>query len=444
METSFDLLLWRGALADAGPVPAGRDLADWAERLADAGEDAASALLFDVAALHQGFSPQAIASRQAPAGILIDRSSASTGDCTLHRALAELRDLARLVASKGRPRLVDPPRPAPSGHPDNPAGIGKGVPASAVMGDIAVMARDLRTALESPLIDDGASDGRLAMLLESLVEAGRRYPALDYRSFAQAPLTSLGPAVAAIGLIDFALSTRDLWSAPLGSPALFHHVARLDSRGLGPYLGNIGRLARNSRDVIDLARIARDAAIEAGDDEASQGAWTTLLSRGCRGELLYEVVDDLGDHAVHGALSAILDRVTSRPAAAIDTDMVKRVRDAGLDNADYVLAARAQQVIARLHPDNRLEGVILGSIEASGGEFGRAEAIFRHWLERAPDDQEVRARLLAVRADRFDRFAIPYGYGSPADRRDTRLRRRGVAPDYPRRRGERVAAVDVG
>jgi len=441
METSFDLLLWRGGLADAAPVPTGRDLADWAGRLADAGEDAGAALLFDVAALFQGFSPQAIASRQgAAAAMPFGQNPAPAGHWTLHRGLAELRDLARMAAAAGRPRLADPPLPAQSGRPDNPAGIGEGTPAPAAMGDIAVVARQLRASLESASTDMG----ELAMLLASLAEAGRRCPALDYRAFAQAPLGLLVPAIATAGLIDFALSTRDLWGAPLGSPALFHHAARLDSAGLGPYLGNVGRLTRNSRDVIDLAAIAHDAAVEAGDEEAAPAAWIVLLSRGCRDELLREVVDDLGDQAMHDALAAILDRVASRPAAAIDADMVRRLRDAGLDNADYALAARAQQVIVRLAPDNRLEGVILGSIEASGGEFGRAEAIFRHWLALAPDDLDLRERLLAVKTDRFDRFAIPHGYGSPADRRDTRLRRRGVPPDYPRRPGQRLRAVDVG
>ncbi|WP_139198118.1 hypothetical protein [Sphingomonas gellani] len=445
METSFDLLLWRGTLADAPPVPTARDLAEWAEVLADAGEDAGAALLSDVAALHDGFSPQMIASRTGsacarPAGYP-SRPDGASLDWTLHLGLSELSELARRAAAAGRPRLARPLLLPLSCRADN---IGTGALVPGAIGDIAVTARTLRTALESEIGAEGRSSDKLATLLASLVEADRRYPALDYRAFAQASLTLLVPAIAMIGLLDFALSTRDLWSGPLGSPSLFHHVARQDSAGLGPYLGNVGRLARNSHDVVDLARIACRAAAEGGDGDAALEAWIALLSRGCRREMLYEIVDDLGDQAAHGPLLAILDRTASRPAAAIDTDLVRRVRDVGLDNGDYALAAHAQQVIVRLAPDNRLEGVILGSIEASGGEFGRAEAIFRHWLARTPDDLDLRERLLDVTRDRFDRFAIPHGYGSPADRRDTRLNRRGVSPDYPRRSAERIRAVDVG
>jgi hypothetical protein len=441
METSFDLLVWRRALADAAPLPSGREIYEWAERLTSAGEDAAAALLFDVAALHQGFSLQAIAIREgsASADLPFGNPSASAGDWTLHRAIAELRDLARKAAVAHCPRLTLPCTPRPSGRPDNLAGIGK--PNNpAAMSDVIAAGGKLRTMLES----EEADSASLAMLLESVVEAGRRYPTLDYRTFVQAPLALLVTAIAAIGLIDFALSTRDLWQAPLGSPGLFHHVARLDSGALGPYLGNVGRVARASRDVVDLARMARDFAIAAGDTEAEASAWLVLLSRGCRGGLLSEIVDDLGDFAEHGALLAILERAASRPAAAIDFAMVMRLRDTGLDNADYGLAARAQRIILRHRPNDRLEHVLLGSIEANGGEFARAEAIFRDWLKRAPDDQDMRRLLLAARSARLENFVIPYGFGSPADRRDTRLRRRGDAGSRPECRGERIRAVDLG
>lgn len=437
---SFDLLLWRRALADAAPVPTACDLADWAGQLGNAGEGAASALLADVAAIIQGFSPQAVASRGGATAIFAAPAAAAAGAWTLHQAMAELRLLAQRAAAVRRPRLNDPPGPAPSGRPDNPAGIGDGIPAPAASSDIVAVAHRLRALLE----DADAETGELATLLAGLVEADRRYPTLDYRTLAQSPLTSLAPAIAAAGLIDFALSTRDLWSAPSGSPALFHHVARLDSAGLGPYLDNVGRLTRDSADMFDLARMAQSAASVAGDDAADPAAWLVLLSRGCPSRLLNEIIDDLGDAAMHGALMAVLRRVASRPASSIDIAKVMRLRDAGLDNGDYLLAARAQQVIVRLRPNDKLEEIILGSIEASGGEFGRAEAIFRYWLGQAPDDPELRERLLAVRTDRFDRFALPHGFGSPTDRRDARLRRRGVPPDYPRRRGERIRAVDVG
>lgn len=442
METTFDLLAWRAALAGAAAVPTTSDLADWADRLAEAGEDTASALLSDVAALHEGFSPQAIATRQglAPGGIAWSSPSTAGEDWTLHHGLAELHALAREAAAAGLPRLSTPSLPAPSGRPDNPAGIGGGIPAPPATGDVANVARRLRALLE----DEAADVNELPPLLECLAEADRRCPAFDYRTYANSSLAVLVPAIALAGLVDFALSTRDLWRGPTGSPGLLHHVARLDGAALGPYIANVGRLLRNARDLIDLARIARDAALAAGDDGAEPEAWIALLSRGCRKQLLDELIDELGDRAACRTMGAILDRAGSRPVATIDVNLVMRVRDAALDNAEYGLAARAQRVVIRVHPDNRLEHLILGTIEASGGEFGRAEAIFRHWLALAPDDEDLRRRLLAVIRDRFDEFAITRGYGSPADRRDARLRRRGVLPDYQRRPGQRIRAVDVG
>ncbi|WP_242097988.1 hypothetical protein [Sphingomonas sp. CROZ-RG-20F-R02-07] len=439
METSFDLLLWRETLTDAAAVPTGYDFAQWAQCLDDAGKPAAAALLANVAVLHQGFSPQAIASRErsSAANNPLGACPGSNGDWTLHRAMAELRALAGLATKANLPSFAEPPAPVPSGRPDNPAGIGEGIPAPATIGDLADTARQLRELMESPSVDAEP----LATLLAGLVEANRRCPALDYRVFAAAPLDLLVPVIATIGLIDFALSTRDLWSAPLGSPELFHFTAQLDSTGLGPYLNNIGRVVRDSRDMGDLARIARHAA---GTDQGDLTPWIVLLSRRCPRELLYEIVDDLGDVGAETALSAILNRVTSRPAAAIDQSIVMRLRDAGLDNAHFGLAARAQQVIVQLSPESALEGLILGEIEASGGAFARAEAIFRYWLDRLPDDRELAERLVAAKTNQFDRFALTSGFGSPANRRDTRLRRRGVPARYPRRIGDRIRAVDVG
>lgn len=430
LETSFDLMLWRAALAHAGPAPTGTELAEWAETLAAAGTDEAAAMLRDVACLHRGFAPHAHPSPALPPPH--DPISGST----LHRALDEVRMLAREIAHANLPRLVPPPRPGFSGRPDNPAGVGDGIPAPAAPGDVAMLACELRAALEE--LPGGNGTTVVGPLHARLLEADRRLPTLDYRTFAQAPLTLLVPAIATAGLVDWALTTRDLACAPLGSPLLLHRAARLDDAGLGPYFRNVGRLVRDAADLFDLARLAAETG--GGRDT---GAWIALLSRGCRGALLCEIVDELGDIGASGILGVVLDRAVSRPTSSVDYDMIFRVRDAALDNADYGLAGRAQQAVARLRPDSKLEAVILGTIEASGGAYGRAEAIFRHWLARSPDDADLRARLVAVKGDRFDAFRLTCGFGSSADRREARLRRRGVPPGYPRRRGKRIEAVDV-
>lgn len=413
METSVDLLVWRESLARVGPVPDARDLREWTQLLAAAGADAEAALLSDVATLAEGFSPQARAAR---AGT--ERSGPPSGPATgstLGLARHELRSLGRAFA----PGLIAPPAPGPGGRHGTL--------------DAATAARGLRAMLEDGREADTAD---LAAMTAALAEANRRLPALDFRAFARAPLGLLVPAIATVGLIDWALATRDLVAAPLGSPRLLHRAAALDGSGLGPYLGNVGRLVRDAADLFDLARIAA----EAGGSEVEP--WVALLSRGCGGGLLHQVVDELGDLAAHGALSAILDRTGSHPATVIDIGLVARIRDAALDIGDYPLAARAQGIIARLRPHSRLEAVILGTIEASGGAFGRAEAIFRDQLSRSPDDADLRARLEAAQVDRFDAFRVARGFGSPIDRQDTRLRRRGEHPGHARRPGERMYAAE--
>ena len=429
MERSFDLLTWRVSLADAALTPSGIELAGWAQQLAGAGAADASALLFDVAALHQGFSWQAQANRRSRPTIFgrsPDHAASHADKGTLDRATADLLALARRIHSADFHACPVPPASA----------------ARIDLADVAETAHMLRRLLEQAWAPDEQEE--LAARLAALARAALTLPMIDYRQFAFSPLTVLVPAIATVGLIDFALQTRDLWSGPAGSPALFHHVARLDSYGLGPFLSNVGGLARASRDVFDLARLARDAAVGAGATDTKLERWITLLSRGCRGALLNEIVDDLGDMAAGAALSGILVQVASRRPTVVDLAMVMRLRDAGLDNGDFALAARAQQVIVRLRPDSELEGVILGSIEASDGAFASAGTIFRYWLTRSPDNEDLRARLAATEAERFDRFFISSGFSSPADRRDTRLRRRGLAAEYPRRRGERLRAVDPG
>lgn len=427
MDTSLDLLAWRASLADAEPAPSAALLGEWASRLAASEVEDGAALLADVAALYQGFSPQAEASRQSgdpsfsrPFG----HRPLPASEHMMRRTLAELGELAGMLN-----------KPADRAIPTAPPNSGAPV-------DVAESARALRHLLEQPWSpEDGAE---LAALLARLAGVERGLPTLDYRNFAPAPLTVLVPAIATVALLDFVLSMRDLWASPLGSPELLHRAARLDEAGLGPYLGNVDRLAPDSRSLIALARLAHDNGEQAGKRKLGLEQWIGLLSRGCGERLLLEIVDDLGDVAAHEALSVILERIASRHVMAFDPVVVTRVRDAALDNGDYALAARAQQAVVHFKADDRLENLILGEIEASGGHFARAARIFRHWLARSPNDPDLRKRLEAAEAERFDKFFIERGFGSPSARQVVRLHRRGVMSDTSRGRGERMHAVDVG
>ena len=429
---SLGELLWRETLGGEAIVPTGRRIFEWGELLARSGAEDLAAILFDVAALHLGFGSW----REYDGG----RPSGRGEGWTLQRALSDLQEIATRLADTAVPTFNSLPKLQYSGIPNNPLGIGPDVPISPMPEDIAATAAKLRRILEDR---SGAELGDAEGILAALRETNLRFPRFDFRVYRHGPLPALVTAIATIGLIDFALSTRDLTAAPCGSITLLHRSAHLDPAGLGPYFSNIGRLTRHSQDVFDLARSASKAQRSTGNADNDAGPWIALLTRGCHGALMLEIIDDLGDLAAEDVLSAILDRVASRPDSAIDVQLIMRLRDAALDNLDYQTAAKAQEVLVRLFPDQPLEKFIHGSIMASGGEFAKAEDLFRSLLADSPEDEDIFKRLLAVKANRFDEFAVSEGYGSPADRRDYRKRRRQVVPHYPRRVGTRIAAVDV-
>ena len=405
LETGFDLLAWREELRRGPPTPQDGDLADWAVRLGVAGHDAVGSLLENVTAIQRGFPPPY---SRPPEGL--------SGDNMMARAMAELAELGRAAAGTTSAIAIPETRDT----------------------DIEAIVRNLLWLLRRPLADQA---GMLLGMLRGL--AAR--PRIDYRAFAPAALSVLVPAIAAAALIDFAQHMRDLWDAPAGSPVLFHRAARFDRGGLGPYFANVDRLARHGRDVIALAGVARDAALNAGavGNALTLAPWIALLSRGCGHALLRELIDDLGDAGACDLLSAILDGIVTYPAAEVPMPVVMRLRDAALDNADFALALRAQIAIARLRPDSELEMALLGAIQASGGAWRQAEATFRGWLAVSPGDGEVRQRLDALEAGRFEAFIVDRGFGSPPNRQIGRLLRRGILPDHHRRPGQRIDAVEV-
>ncbi|WP_419827784.1 hypothetical protein [Sphingomonas sp.] len=416
---TITLMVWRASLATARPVPDATDLDDWAVILAEAGEAGAAALLRDAAAISRGLP--------APA------TPVATPRRAIDILFAELDTLAAGFAPRATP-------PAPrrfSGRPDEAAGIGPSIPPPSPPADLAAAGAGLRAFLSAPAPDD-AQAARAAATLAGLVEAHARLPDLDYRMLRDAPLDELAFAIALTALGDFALAVRDLATPPLGSIRLLHRVARLDADGLGPYLSAVRRVAQRGTDIFEFAR---RAAGDAGEDDAFE-AWIALLARECPEPLLLDVIDDLGDANRSAVLHLILDRVLSR-FAGVELDVVRRVRDAGLDNGDWRLAARAQAAITRLRPRDHHELVILGSIEATAGDFEAAEMTFVECLRRSPQDEDAAVRLLAARRHRFEGLEVLGGYGAPPVRTEARLRRRSIIPPYPTRRGERLFTVDV-
>ena len=180
---------------------------------------------------------------------------------------------------------------------------------------------------------------------------------------------------------------------------------------------------RRSADLFELADLAAAASTPDPGDDLSY-AWVALLSRSATDRLLDEVIDDLGDRRASLALEVVLGRLLQPREGGIDRPRIMRVRDAALDNLDYVLASRAQRALAELEPEAGLERAILGAIDASGGRFGAAQDSFIACLLETPQDQDLKDQLDAARARRFERYAITQGFGGPRDRQLLRLRRR--------------------
>lgn len=409
METALDLLAWRAALPNGPAAPEPQALLDAASRCRAAGAQEAARLLFEAAYLRLGCSPQRRAEQAALAlwsDAAVEPPPLEPAGGTIGIAMGELRSLAR--------RLGDGPSldPAPEPIPD------RGTEPE----DVACTMGALLASLRAP--EDGAALDTLGRALARFGPAGSMLLKLDYRCFATAPLDLLTPAVAVASLRAFLGETRDLRGGPFGSPALLHRAARFSSFGLGPWFGNVGLIARSSRDLFELARLAQ----RAGNGRASVLAWVVLLSRSVMGALLNEVIDDLGDLGAGDALTAILARQAARPEDEIDQAVIRRIRDAGLDNLDYDLAAQAQAVLVRLEPGRLLERRLLGTIQASGGDRVTAAYTFRDCLEAQPGDEHLRTLLAAARADAFAPHAVRRGWESPPGRQEFRIARRGDGP----------------
>ena len=405
--------------------PSLQDQLDWAEQLMAEGAIGEGRLLLQSAAIQSGVSSQLTAvfarldaASAPPAGS--PPLSASPGN-TVALAMSELRTLSSVVGpsiaeqvGKGFTRATFSPGLHPVAH------LAKTAPRPSER-PLGALVAELSAWLQAP--EPEAAETDRAGVVIDMLRGASGLEGRDVNRFAAAPQGLLAEIMALTSLRRFLQGASDLLYGPLGSAELFHATARLDRHGLGAYFSNIGQIARRSADVFELAGMAAQASsLDAGAGLVQ--AWVALMSRGLSGEALEEVIDDLGDRQASFALETILRRVLHAPPGEIDLALVQRLRDAALDNLDYPLAAHAQRAIVDLRSTDLREQTILGSIDASGGRYKAAEDSFVACLAEAPEDENLRARLEAVRMRRFEPYAITRGFGSPRDRQLYRLRRR--------------------
>jgi len=422
MDMSSDLLLWRAALSRAPVVPDLMDQLRLAQLCQAAASDTSARMLYQMVGLHRGFSPGSFA-RQIDKSRLTDVVNlwrlplpvAGDEHGTVERASNELQDFARRHAERLTAQLLVHHKSGSSAAPERPGTLEPiNVSLPVVVDDLFVFlsGNPSREALEE--VDSSLAD------IHRLVQGAGEF---DYRAFASAPLPLLAAATVLASLQDYIYSNYDLMFGPRGSAALLHAVARFDYSGLGPYLSNLPRVARNSQDIFELAQIAQIAST-ATAGTMTREHWIVLLSARLTDELRDEVVDDLGDIGAMAALTEIFERLARLPSHRIDVLLAMRIRDAALDNADYDLGARAQALLARLFPENLLELRLLGEIYASAGLERAGEQVLATCLALTPNDLVLEARLAAIRAGTFAEYRIVHGFGTPPERLRNRLLRR--------------------
>ena len=407
-----------------------QDQLDWGEELLASGDHAGARLLVESAAIRQGFSPQlehartdlftALGIEPAPRMPAGDRASGNTVDI----AIAELRAFARehgeriAAGASGSVRRVEG---KPGLHPTAAKARGASLPSNRPVADLVHQAFSwLRSA--STEQDDAAGVAAIDALRGSERDPLRWTAA----GLAGAAPSVLATAIAVQETRAFLRAQGDLWLPRLGSPALFQAAASFENRGLGPWFGNVGQIARSSANLFELAAIAAEAADTAHEPIAEE-AWIALLSRGLSGWLKFDLIDELGDRNASFALTVILERTVAVASGEIDRSLVARIRDAALDNLDYRLAASAQQGLVNLSPGDMLERQIMGAIQASAGRIAAADQLLSACLDRNPGDERLRLEVEANRERRYAPFALVKGFGSPRDRQLKRLQARAAA-----------------
>lgn len=288
----------------------------------------------------------------------------------------------------------------------------------------------LRAALQQPLdppadmsaatAEPGRLDAVLARLQADVLDA----PAFEARRHVGADLSLLCAGVVADRLRSFFAGVSDLAYAPFGSPGLFHAAARLDAGGLGPWFANVPRVVRGARDVFALVQLA--AAPDGSADDDALERWSFLLSQHMPDAMLQELVDELADMGLMRAVRGILERRARRPDLRQADLLLRRVRDAGLDEGDLDLALQAQRLVVEGKPAEALEWIALGEVEATAGNRAAAEEAFAAGLRLDPTNGNAARFLEALREGWPEEYWVGSGFGTPLGRKRLRRLRRAM------------------
>jgi hypothetical protein len=254
---------------------------------------------------------------------------------------------------------------------------------------------------------------------------------IDLTMHADLPTGRLLRLFAIRTLQDFLQANHHLAYAPLGSAALLHAAARLSPHGLGCYFRNTAHVTRNAEDVVGLVEMAMEEAGVADDLAAVGERWVVPMAahlQEWKGAALASV---LGDLLWLRACRGILRIVERRMAVADERDLLRALRDAGLDNADVPLAIYAQWLAATLLVHSAEEWVRLGDLRVIAGDHDTAEIEYRYAQGFLVNDNEIQQRLDDLRDGRMDGMENGGGFDTLPGRRHRLLARAGLLPSDP-------------
>ncbi len=393
-----------------------QDQIDCAE-LANAGglHDVARGL-YGLIFLRVGFSPAGLALQREVAertdlwsGVAADGPEApGAAGFSVDIAIDELRQLMRLKPELGPEVDIGAVLPA---FPPSPAT--RDVPSL----DQARSLRDrvaacLRRVPEQPA---GKTCEMICDLADDLVAS----PAVQLEDHLEAGLDELASVFVLRGLQAFLLPCYDLVKTKTPSTSMLHAASRLDPAALGPYLTNVRFVIRNVRDIFALIDVASGGAATAAEVEC----WCVLMSSHLSKAELLELIDELGDRGMVGALRRLLVRTARCSRVERPDDAPWRIRDAGLDIGDLQLGADAQHLVALWSPTNPLEWRILGDIRATAGDTAGAQSAFERCSQIDPAYTEGKERVTALRLGLFGPFKVTGGYATSPGRRRLRQSR---------------------
>ena len=421
-HSSMPSLLRRSLLSCAEEPSSEQKYADAAELLFTGGFADAARLFHDVLFIRRGFSAWALAQQLRVASSTglwkhANWSGASTlpeeaEAWSLEEAAGQLRDLMALHGQLASASMLEPRRgrrSATDASPDSPA-------------DLMRLCDQLCQLLREPL--SASAREELKLVLAELHDTVLDQPNMDAKRHVGEDLDHIAKGAAANSLRQFFGLIYEIAYPPYGSPALLHAAARLENGGLGAYFDNTRRIAATSHDLFGLVQIAAGTDASGSIDRNTLERWLVLLSIHMPQQPLHEFADALGDLGLMRPLSGLLARVTRRSELQSDPALIWCIRDSGLDNGDLPLALEAQSLVVRLRSGEGTEWIVLGEIEATAGNVGRAEAAFLQGLALEPDHAIGRERLEALREGWFKRFEVKSGFGTPPERKLLRNRRR--------------------